>query len=167
MGFGSQPALAMHARAVFAEWTVQKRASLSVFSLWQKEEAHISRNTSFMDAGILRWLFQNEGRLPRLESQQLSRTLTEFPGLIRHQALLMDERTYSLLESLLSSHYTVPYIQLTRASQQDVAKAMRTIAALESESVIQDNRNDIASLASLAASSNYTQLKTALLNIDV
>ena len=127
---------------MLAELKAAKKESLRIFSLRQEEEHHVSRNTTQIDARILRWLLQNQGRLPSTESKQLVTTLLDFRDLVHHQQLLIDDTSYSLLEALFWSSYTGPYEQLTESQRTDVLKVVGALAKIESESAVPESMSE-------------------------
>ncbi len=62
----------------------------------------------------------------------------EFPNLVLHQRLLIEEHSYALLEHFLSSWYKQPYHQLDADRQRDVSTVIRTLASLDSEAEVGD-----------------------------
>ena len=119
-----------------AKFKAQKNDALRILALRHGEEMYITDNSGLIDARILHWLLHNESRLS--DSSSLGRMLMEFPDLVRHQQLLIEDRSYALLEHNLSSWYNQPYSQLNPDRQHDVATIVRTLASIESEEDVKD-----------------------------
>ena len=120
-----------------AKLRAQKHDALRILDIRHGEEAFITENSGLIDARILHWLLHNESRLS--DSSSVGHMLMKFPDLVRHQELLIGDRSYALLEHFLSSWYSKPYGQLDPDRQRDVLEIVRTLASIESEEDVEDS----------------------------
>ncbi|KAJ8456764.1 hypothetical protein ONZ51_g11929 [Trametes cubensis] len=115
----------------------RKYEPLRISSLRSQDEKFIAKNKSLMDARILLSLMQNADRLHKAE--QLTDAIVRFPHLTLHRRLFIQEGAMAFLERLLKSWKSTDSSRLPEDRRGAVQSILHALAALESETGVNDS----------------------------
>lgn len=82
-----------------AEYKMRSNSLLHVASLRYQDEKYVAQNASLLDARALTWLVRNSGRLYLTE--ELGNAITNFPDLVRHRTMFVQDGVFAFLEEWL------------------------------------------------------------------
>ncbi|KAH9896694.1 hypothetical protein C8Q73DRAFT_642301, partial [Cubamyces lactineus] len=110
---------------------MRSNSLLHVASLRYQDEKYVAQNASLLDARALTWLVRNSGRLYLTE--ELGNAITNFPDLVRHRTMFVQDGVFAFLEEWLKISSAVPFDAMNDRQRRSISSVVGALSMLVSE----------------------------------